>query len=110
MTHINRRRETALHMSAGYLYPDHDQLGALLVAVDGRRSLFGNTEQSNPISAIYLFNARAYVGRHTTEDPAMFTRQSHDSFTTLVLASLVIAATVLIGSLSHAVASMQIVA
>ena len=40
----------------------------------------------------------------------MFTRQSHDSFTTLVLASLVIAATVLIGSLSHAVASMQIVA
>jgi hypothetical protein len=93
-----------------YLYPAHDQLGALIFAADGRRQLFGNAARSNPISAIYLFNARAYFGPHTTEDPAMFTRQSHDSFTTLVLASLVIAATVLIGSLSHAVASMQIVA
>jgi hypothetical protein len=40
----------------------------------------------------------------------MFTRLIHDNFSTRVLASLLIAATVMIGSLGHAVANIQVVA
>ena len=40
----------------------------------------------------------------------MFTRDTNDSFTTRIVTSLVIAATVAIGSLSYAVANIQVVA
>jgi len=46
----------------------------------------------------------------TTEDPAMFTRFSQDSFSTRVLASVIVAATVMLGSLGYAVANIQVVA
>jgi hypothetical protein len=72
--------------------------------------LFRNAEQNSSLSPIYPFNARAYLGLDTTEDPALFTRLTHDSFSTRVLASLLIAATVMIGSLGHAVANIQVVA
>ena len=39
----------------------------------------------------------------------MFTRLSHDSFSTRELAGLVVAATVMIGSLGYAVANIQVV-
>jgi hypothetical protein len=40
----------------------------------------------------------------------MFTRHSHDRFTSLVLAGLAIVATTMIASLTYALANIQIVA
>jgi len=40
----------------------------------------------------------------------MFTRFSQDSFSTRVLASVIVAATVMLGSLGYAVANIQVVA
>ena len=40
----------------------------------------------------------------------MFTRLSQNSFSTRVLASLIVAATVMLGSLGYAVANIQVVA
>ena len=60
--------------------------------------------------AVYLTNLRAYLHPHTPEEPAMFTSNTRDSFTTRIVASLVIAATVMIGSLSYALTHIQVVA
>jgi len=40
----------------------------------------------------------------------MFTSNTHNSFTTRIVASLVIAATVMIGSLDYALTNIQVVA
>jgi hypothetical protein len=60
--------------------------------------------------AIYQDNSGAYLGPIATEDLAMFTRHSHDRFTSLVLAGLAIVATTMIASLTYALANIQIVA
>jgi hypothetical protein len=60
--------------------------------------------------AIYSANVTAYLGPIATEDHAMFTRHTHDRFTTFVLAGLAIVVTTAIASLGHAVANIQIIA
>ena len=60
--------------------------------------------------AIYLANTAAYLGPIATEDHAMFTRHTHDRFTSRVLVSLAAVAAVAIASLSYAVANIQVVA
>ena len=60
--------------------------------------------------AIYLANAGAYLGSIATEDHAMFTRQTNDTFATRIVAGLAIVATMAMASLGYAVANIQIVA
>ena len=60
--------------------------------------------------AIYLANAAAYLGPIATEDHAMFTRQTNDTFASRIVAGLAIVVTMAMVSLSYAVANIQIVA
>jgi hypothetical protein len=72
--------------------------------------LFEITKQKDSITAIYPTNAAAYLGPITTEDPTMFSRHTHDRFTSRILAGLVVVASMAIASLGYAVANIQIVA
>jgi hypothetical protein len=60
--------------------------------------------------AIYPANTAAYLGPIATEDPIMFSRNTHDQFASRVLAGLAVVVTMAIASLGYAVANIQIVA
>jgi hypothetical protein len=53
---------------------------------------------------------RRTLGPIATEDLAMFTRHTHDRFTSLVVTGLAIVVTTVVASLGYAVANIQIVA
>ena len=60
--------------------------------------------------AIYPTNVGLYLGPIAQEDHAMFTRRTNDRFAGYLFTGLVIAVTVAIASLGHAVAGIQIIA
>ena len=53
---------------------------------------------------------RRSLGPVATEDLTMFTRTTNDTFVTRLVTSLVIAATLVLGTLGYAAANIQIVA